>query len=168
MQKRLKPHAANAMTIVGIFLALSALYFALQGLITLVVGLVLISAVIDFFDGRVARKLRTESRFGSWLDTIHDFLAFGMVPAVVLVYLHAESFLYIIAASVYVMATFLRLMRFMKLRQTNRFTGLPAPAAGVPFVLALSVALHGGHWGFAVMAIVFAGLMVAPFSFKKL
>lgn len=97
--------------------------------------LILISAVLDFFDGWVARMTRTESAFGVQFDSLSDLVAFGVAPAV-LIYTrliemenrHAAE----VIAALFVVCGALRLARYnvqkSRIEKTS-FTGLPIPAA---------------------------------------
>ena len=86
------PHLAriipNAITITGLCTGLSAIRFALMERWELAVSLILIAAILDAMDGRIARLLRVDSHFGAELDSLSDFISFGVAPAVV-VYLYS-------------------------------------------------------------------------------
>jgi CDP-diacylglycerol--serine O-phosphatidyltransferase len=116
-------------------------------------GLIAIAAFLDGIDGRMARFLKSTSRFGAELDSITDFLNFGVAPAV-LIYLWAlESLgsLGWIAALVFAICAALRLARFnVALDDTARpawknafFVGVPAPAGAMIVMLPLYLELVG-------------------------
>ncbi len=81
------PHVAriipNAITITALCTGLSSIRFALMERWELAVALILIAAVLDGMDGRIARLLRADSHFGAELDSLSDFISFGVAPAVV-------------------------------------------------------------------------------------
>jgi len=89
---RKPPHLAriipNAVTITALCTGLSAIRFALLERWELAVSLILIAAILDAMDGRIARFLRADSHFGAELDSLSDFISFGVAPAVV-VYLYS-------------------------------------------------------------------------------
>lgn len=78
----------NAITVTALCTGLSSIRFALLEQWQMAVTLIIIAAILDGIDGRVARLLRASSRFGAELDSLSDFIAFGVAPAVLL-YLYA-------------------------------------------------------------------------------
>lgn len=122
----------------------------MQGAFEAAVGLILLAAVLDGLDGRLARLLRSESAMGAELDSLCDFVDFGVAPALVL-HLWAyggaggEGW---IAALLYAVACALRLARFnigsrepappVPVRKT--FTGVPSPAGAMLALLPIFVA----------------------------
>lgn len=74
----------NAVTITALCMGLSSIRFALMERWELAVSLILIAAILDALDGRIARFLRADSHFGAELDSLSDFISFGVAPAVVL------------------------------------------------------------------------------------
>ncbi|MBA3813587.1 MAG: phosphatidylcholine/phosphatidylserine synthase [Alphaproteobacteria bacterium] len=78
----------NAVTITALCTGLSAIRFALMERWELAVSLIMIAAILDALDGRIARFLRADSHFGAELDSLSDFISFGVAPAVV-VYLYS-------------------------------------------------------------------------------
>jgi len=78
----------NAITITALCTGLSAIRFALLERWELAVCLVIIAAILDALDGRIARFLRADSHFGAELDSLSDFISFGVAPAVV-IYLYS-------------------------------------------------------------------------------
>jgi CDP-diacylglycerol--serine O-phosphatidyltransferase len=80
----------NVITTLALCCGLGALHFALTGKLERSLALVVLSGVLDVLDGGAARMLRVASRFGAMLDSLSDFLAFGIVPAVLLHQLHLK------------------------------------------------------------------------------
>ena len=74
----------NVLTLAALCSGLTAIRFALQGEFRLAVIAVIVAAIFDALDGRVARRLGVASRFGAELDSLSDFLCFGVTPALVL------------------------------------------------------------------------------------
>jgi CDP-diacylglycerol--serine O-phosphatidyltransferase len=74
----------NVLTLAALCSGLTALRFGLQGDYKLAVVAIIVAAVLDALDGRVARQLGVTSRFGAELDSLSDFLCFGVTPALVL------------------------------------------------------------------------------------
>ena len=138
----------NAITVTALCTGLSAIRFALVERWELSVSLILIAAILDAMDGRIARLLRAASTFGAELDSLSDFISFGIAPAVVL-YLYS---LQVWEGTGWAFTLFfstcmaLRLARFntnMDAPQpewTKSFSvGVPAPAGAVLALLPLMV-----------------------------
>ena len=111
----------------------------------------IVAGVLDGLDGRIARLLKGESRFGAELNSLSDVIAFGVSPAVV-IYLwslqYMPQFGWTIALA-HAVCCALRLARFnaqidateQPRKAAGFFTGIPAPAgAGLAFAAALSLA----------------------------
>jgi len=137
----------NLLTLFGLALGLTAIRFSDEGRLDLAVMAVVAAAVLDGLDGRVARLLRGTSRFGAELDSLADFVNFGVAPALILyrAVLHQAPSLGWLAALVFATAMALRLARFnVTLDDLSRpdwkknfFTGIPAPAGAITGMLPL-------------------------------
>lgn len=135
----------NAVTALALCFGLSGVRFAIGERWELALASIVIAGVLDGMDGRIARLLRAQSRFGAELDSLSDNIAFGTVPALIL-YLwslqYAPKFGWTVALALAVCCA-LRLARF-NARIDSDFqphksagfnTGVPAPAgAGLAFV----------------------------------
>jgi CDP-diacylglycerol--serine O-phosphatidyltransferase len=143
----------NLVTLLALCMGLTAIRFAVDGQFEMAVIAVLAAAVLDGLDGRLARALRGTSRFGAELDSLADFVDFGVAPALILYFwgLHEIKSLGWVAALVFAIACALRLARFNVTNndpsrphwQARFFTGMPAPAGAIvgllPVYLNLSV-----------------------------
>ncbi|WP_454883703.1 CDP-alcohol phosphatidyltransferase family protein [Sphingomonas oryzagri] len=148
----LRAVAPNAVTALALCFGLSAVRFAIGARWELAVACTIVAGVLDGLDGRIARLLRGESRFGAELDSLSDVIAFGVSPSVVL-YLwslqYMPQFGWTIALSLAVCCA-LRLARFnaqidateQPRKAAGYLTGIPAPAgayaAFVPIYLWLA------------------------------
>src|SRR3954454_4854384 len=74
----------NVITLAALCSVLTAVRFGLQGQLRLAVIAVFVAAIFEPLDGRVARRLAVSSRFGAELDSLSDFLCFGVAPSLVL------------------------------------------------------------------------------------
>lgn len=139
--------APNLVTLLGLALGLTGMRLAIEGKLELGVVCVLIAAALDGVDGRLARFLKGTSRFGAQLDSLADFVNFGVVPAVILYHFvlkDLKNFGWIISI-IFAIAMCLRLARFNVMLddpnrpdwQKNFFTGMPAPAGAVTAMLPL-------------------------------
>jgi len=139
----------NLVTLFALGLGLTAIRFAMEGAIDWAVSAVAAAAVLDGLDGRIARALKGTSRFGAELDSLADFVDFGVAPAVVLYVatLHAVKSFGWVAALLFAMACALRLARFNVMIDEDQpswrklfFVGMPAPAGAI--VGLLPIYLH--------------------------
>ncbi len=141
----------NLVTLLALAMGLTAIRFAIEGLYETAVIAVIIAAVLDGLDGRIARALRGTSRFGAELDSLADFVDFGVAPALILYFwsLHEIKSLGWFAALVFAIACALRLARFNVMMddpdrpawQAHFFTGMPAPAGAIVGLLPLYLSL---------------------------
>ncbi len=137
----------NLVTLLALSMGLTGIRFAVEGQFQIAVLVVIIAAILDGLDGRLARALRGTSRFGAELDSLADFVDFGVAPALILYMwnLHQVKSLGWFAALVFAIACALRLARFnVSLDDPNPpaweghfFTGMPAPAGAVLALLPL-------------------------------
>ena len=139
----------NLVTLFALGLGLTAIRLAMEGSIDWAVSAVAAAAVLDGLDGRIARALKGTSRFGAELDSLADFVDFGVAPALVLYVasLHAAKSFGWVAALLFAMACALRLARFNVMIDEDQpawrglfFVGMPAPAGAI--VGLLPIYLH--------------------------
>lgn len=141
----------NLVTLAALSVGLTSIRFAVEGKFEIAVVAVIGAAILDGLDGRLARALRGTSRFGAELDSLADFVDFGVAPALILYFssLHRiESFGWF-AALIFVIAAALRLARFNTMLDDPErpywhmrfFTGMPAPAGAIVVLLPLYVQL---------------------------
>ena len=148
-----------------------AILSAFEGNITTACWFVILAGFLDALDGRVARLSGGTSQFGIELDSLADFLSFGIAPAVIVHSIKLGSlgkWGWVISV-VYIMASAYRLARFNLLADTEEkkdFLGLPVPAAAVTlvsFVIFCYNLWDGLKFGelLVSMIILFAFLMVS-------
>jgi CDP-diacylglycerol--serine O-phosphatidyltransferase len=146
--------APNLITLIALCLGLTAIRLAYEGKLEPSIIAIVVAALLDGVDGRVARLLKGTSRFGAELDSLADFVNFGVAPALVLYsfILHeAKAFGWVVAL-IFAIAMGLRLARFnVMIEDPDRpewkkdfFVGMPAPA-GAGVVL-LPIYLHFLGW----------------------
>lgn len=149
----LRVMAPNLVTLLSICAGLTGVRFAIEGRFEAAVIAILVAAVLDGLDGRVARLLKSTSRFGAELDSLADFFNFGAAPAIVLYTwgLGETGSLGWIACLIYAIGMALRLARFNAALdgpkqsdwQAGFFTGVPAPAGALIVFLPIYLALLG-------------------------
>jgi CDP-diacylglycerol--serine O-phosphatidyltransferase len=143
----------NMITLLSLCAGLTAIRLALEGRIEWALGAIVFAAVLDGVDGRVARLLKGQSRFGAELDSLADFVNFGVVPGLILYFwgLNELGAIGWIAALVFAICMSLRLARFNVMADdpnrpawaANFFTGVPAPAGAIIVLLPIYVNLLG-------------------------
>lgn len=134
----LRAVAPNAITALALCAGLSGVRFAIGGRWELAATMVVLAGALDGVDGRIARLLRGESRFGAELDSLSDAISFGVAPALILYLWSLQAFQPIGWICSLILAVFcaLRLARFNaridETEQPHRSagfnTGVPAPA----------------------------------------
>ena len=124
----------NLLTTGGLFAGFYSIVATMNGNYLLAGWFVLIAAVFDGLDGKVARMTGTTSRFGVEYDSLADLVAFGVAPGLMMYAWALKPFgkLGWLAAFLYVVCGALRLARFnvqITTVESKRFVGLPIPAA---------------------------------------
>lgn len=176
----------NIVTLLALSAGLTSIRFGLRGEFENAVLAIFLAAVFDGIDGRIARMLKGTSKFGAELDSLSDFISFGVAPAVLL-YMWtlqgaggigwALSLLLAVCAS-------LRLARFNTMLGEpdppswahNYFVGVPAPAAAFLVLLPMVLSFHfdaevfSSDWVVGLVVILVSFLMVSrvpTYSFKR-
>jgi CDP-diacylglycerol--serine O-phosphatidyltransferase len=129
----------NIMTLGAICAGLTAIRFAMQENYVGAVYLIILAAILDGLDGRVARLVGSESDFGAELDSLADFLNFGVAPALVLYFwgLQGTGSFGWSTVLTFALCCVLRLARFNVTARNpdatsaTHFTGVPAPAGAL-------------------------------------
>lgn len=142
----------NLITLLGLCAGLTSIRYAFQGQFETAVTLIIIAAIVDGLDGSIARRLNAASPFGAELDSLSDFVCFGVAPAL-LVYIFAlqaplpgMGWLLLL---VYSLCACLRLARFNVARAapeqgaTSHFVGVPAPAGALLALFPVCLTLAG-------------------------
>lgn len=160
----------NLVSIMALCSGLTAIRYAIAGNFTLAVLLIGVAAALDGLDGRLARMLKSESAIGAELDSLCDFVNFGVTPALVLYLwgLRPETSLGWIAVLVYVVCCMLRLARFNvgskvalgEAAEKTVFIGVPSPA-GALLVLSPLYLSFATDMAVHVPPVVVAAWMVA-------
>ena len=144
----------NVLTLLALCAGLTAIRYAMAGKFEQAVTAQVISAVLDGLDGRIARLLRTTSKFGQELDSLADGISFGVCPAIVLYLwtMHDAVTLGWPLCLLFAVCCVLRLARFNTMVGQpdlphwahNYFTGVPAPAGAGIAILPMILWLYSG------------------------
>lgn len=147
----------NAITVFALCLGLTGVSLAISGEWERALGSIVLAGVLDGFDGRIARLLRAQSKFGAELDSLSDNIAFGTAPALILFLWSLQTaprFGWIAALALAVCCA-LRLARFnaridaaeQPHKSAGFNTGVPAPVgAGLAFVPIFLWLITGNEW----------------------
>lgn len=135
----------NLITLLALCAGLTAIRLAVEDKLEWAVAAIVFAAMLDGIDGRLARMLKGTSRFGAELDSLADFVNFGVAPALMLYFWGLQELGHLgwIAAMVFAISTGLRLARFnVMVDDPNKpawaakfFMGMPAPAGAITVLL---------------------------------
>jgi CDP-diacylglycerol---serine O-phosphatidyltransferase len=176
----------NILTIGGVCLGISSIKFSIEGSYSLAVTLILFAAILDALDGRIARLIKGTSDFGKELDSLTDFVSFGIAPVFLLYFWELNQYgkLGWAITLIYSVCCVLRLARFnlTKLDETqewknNFFEGIPSPAGGLLILMPLIYELTNLNFGLEIknsapyLTMIVAILLVSKiptFALKKI
>jgi len=136
----------NILTLGGVCLGISSIKFSIDGNYSLAVIFILLAAILDALDGRVARLIKGTSEFGKELDSLTDFVSFGIAPVFILYFWELNNYgkLGWAITLIYSVCCVLRLARFnltkieeKQLWKSNYFEGVPSPAGGILILMPL-------------------------------
>ena len=177
----------NVITLSGLSFGLSSIRFALESDFNLAIVCILFAGVCDVLDGMLARHLQSESDLGAQLDSLSDFLSFGIAPGL-LIYMsifNQDSSIGAFAALAFIIFSCLRLalynVRLVESKaseedQEHFFSGIPTPVGAILIMLPLTHSFMGYDWAFenlnfvAGYIILISGLLVSripTFSIKR-
>ena len=149
----------NILTLGGVCLGISSIKFSIDGNFNLAVTLILLAAILDALDGRVARLIKGTSEFGKELDSLTDFVSFGIAPVLILYFWELNNygkFGWAIAL-IYSVCCVLRLARFNLTKISNQqewkqnfFEGVPSPAGGLLILTPLIYELSNFNFYFNI------------------
>jgi CDP-diacylglycerol--serine O-phosphatidyltransferase len=166
----------NLVTILGLCFGLTSIRFTFDERFELAAGLLILAALVDGLDGLLARRLNAASPFGAELDSLSDFVCFGVAPALLIYNFGLEGMAGLgwIASLTLAICCCLRLARFnvAAKAETNvagSFTGVPAPAGAMLAIFPVTLFLSG-LWDaraapplIAIWTLATGALMIARF-----
>ncbi len=129
----------NMLTLIGVCIGLTSIRFALDGKFEFAVIAIILAAIIDGLDGRIARLIKGTSKVGKELDSLTDMISFGVAPAFIMYFwkLNTLGRFGWLLCLIYVICVALRLARFnintgqAPSWRDNFFEGVPSPAGGI-------------------------------------
>jgi CDP-diacylglycerol--serine O-phosphatidyltransferase len=163
----------NLLTLIGVCLGISSIKFALDQNYNVAVIFLIFAAILDTLDGRIARLIKGTSEFGKELDSLTDFVSFGIAPAFILYFWELKNYGKIgwAITLIFSVCCVLRLARFNLTKisedaewKRNYFEGVPSPAGAILILLPLIYEL-------SELIILVAILLISnipTFSLKKI
>jgi len=176
----------NILTLGGVCLGISSIKFSIDGNYNFAVIFILFAAILDALDGRIARLIKGTSEFGKELDSLTDFVSFGIAPVFILYFWELNKYgkLGWAITLIYSVCCVLRLARFNLTKidnseawKNNYFEGIPSPAGGLLILMPLIFYLTNLELDIDIKSItpyftiLIAFLLVSKlptFSFKKI
>ncbi len=141
--------APNIVTLMALCAGISTIKYAILGKWTYAIGCIFLACVFDGLDGRVARKLKASSKFGAELDSLSDFVSFGVAPAILMYEwcLNALPHWGWIFTLMFSAGMAMRLARFNTMLEDEKvpeywshyFVGVPAPMAAAIAVMPILI-----------------------------
>ena len=167
----------NLLTLIGVCLGISSIKFSLDSNYTLAVIFIVVAALLDTLDGRIARLIKGTSDFGKELDSLTDFVSFGIAPAFIIYFWELNNYGKIgwAITLIYSVCCVLRLARFniTKINENeswknNFFEGIPSPAGALLILMPLIYELSNFQIDYNIKAIVpYFNLLVAIMLISK-
>ena len=168
----------NILTLAGVCLGISSIKFSIDGNFSLAVTLIMFAAILDALDGRIARLIKGTSEFGKELDSLTDFVSFGIAPVFILYFWDLNNYgkLGWAITLIYSVCCVLRLARFNINKigeaeewKNNFFEGIPSPAGGLLILMPLIYELTNFNIGFDVKKITpYLTLVIAILLVSKI
>ena len=176
----------SVLTLIGVCLGISSIKFAMDGNFGFAVLFIIVAAILDGLDGRVARMIKGTSEFGKELDSLTDFVSFGIAPVFVIYFWELNQFGRIgwLLVLLFSVCCVLRLARFNLTKfddneewKMNFFQGIPSPAGGCLILFPIMYELSSFSTLFQInnvspFLVVLASILliskIPTFSFKKI
>lgn len=160
--KRLRYLVPSSITAMALACGVIAIVHAIKGDPIEGTWWVLYATILDRMDGLAARMLKASSTFGMWLDSVSDFVSFGVAPAFLFMGTNPDGFEPILAVpmAIYIVGGGVRLVRFSLGEASKEFQGVPSTLAGGVYAVGLQVALSHGLAGDQAIWL-FGGVLVA-------
>ena len=176
----------SVLTLIGVCLGITSIKFAMDGDFGFAVLFVIVAAILDGLDGRVARMIKGTSDFGKELDSLTDFVSFGIAPVFIIYFWELNQFGKIgwLLVLLFSVCCVLRLARFNLTKfddneewKMNFFQGIPSPAGGclILFPIMYDLSIFSNFLKISNLSpylVVIASVLliskVPTFSFKKI
>ena len=166
-----KNYIPNLFTFLNLSLGIISILFTLTGKTNYAAFMVIAAAIIDRYDGRIARRINASSSLGKELDSLSDLISFGAAPAILGFSLFLKYFgiLGYIITLIYPIAGAYRLARFNVTQFNCVYTGVPITVAGfvisVDYLITIYITNH--FIISTILLILLSYLMVSNIKVKK-
>ncbi|NTW05825.1 MAG: CDP-diacylglycerol--serine O-phosphatidyltransferase [Peptococcaceae bacterium] len=160
----------NILTGANLAIGMLSIVYAIQDKYVLGAILILLAALLDRFDGKIARKIGASSEFGKELDSLADLVSFGVAPAIIIYLFKLDSLgiVGIVIMIIFALSGALRLARFNILNISGHFLGVPITIAGS--LVAFMVLLGSGTNSFidAFLVLLLSWMMLSSIKIPKI
>ena len=163
----------NFITIISLCLGLNSIKLAFENNFEKAIIFIVLAAILDALDGRIARMIKGTSKFGAELDSLTDFVNFGVCPSLIIYFWSLSSIKFYgwIVCLIYVVACCLRLARFNLDHESkskndwkvNFFSGVPSPAAAGLILMPMIISFSEFNLNFINNHIVLAIVVIVAF-----
>lgn len=167
--------APNIVTLMALCSGITTIRFAIMGKWTYAILCIFFACIFDGLDGRVARKLKASSKFGAELDSLSDFVSFGVAPAILMYQWSLQALPHWgwIITLMFSAAMSMRLARFNTMLEdatvpeywSHYFVGVPAPMAAAIGVMPLLIWFDYGELEFILRSPFFVGTLMLLVAF---
>lgn len=167
--------APNIVTLMALCAGISTIKYAILGKWTHAIACIFLASIFDGLDGRVARKLKASSKFGAELDSLSDFVSFGVAPAILMYQwcLHDITHWGWIFTLMFSAGMAMRLARFNTMLEDSNvpeywshyFVGVPAPMAAAIAVMPLLISFDNPELEFILRNKYFCGFLMLLVTF---
>lgn len=155
----------NSISLGNAFFGLLSIVMIFNNQLKFAVLFMIISAILDYFDGRIARKRNKEGEFGKNLDSLADTVSFGVAPSILMLKVVGTNILTVILISLFLFAGVLRLARYNILYVKDFYIGIPITLNGIMFPFLYIFRFP--NFSYYVLCILSTILMVSEFKIKK-
>ncbi len=165
----IKKQGANILTFINMILGLVAIIFSIQGDFKLSCLFIIIAALTDRFDGMYARKFKTTSVIGKYLDSNSDLISFGIAPGLLIYLSILKQFgvIGIIVSFLFIIGGAYRLARYNAVEFTGYYVGIPITIAGAILAASVLAIPYISAIIFIFITLTLSYLMVSNHSVKK-
>ncbi len=154
----------DGITLSNAILGMLSIFASISGKLKLACLFLLLAALMDFLDGKFARKFGRNSKLGKELDSLADIVSFGAAPAV-LGFVYAGNLWIIIPLALYVSCGIIRLAKFNVQLVKKSYFGMPITWNSIIYSALYFTGVQPNYWFYAY--VISAVLMVSPFKIKK-
>jgi CDP-diacylglycerol---serine O-phosphatidyltransferase len=165
----LKKQGANILTLINMILGLIAILLAIRGDFELSSLFILIAALTDRFDGMFARKFKTTSLLGKYLDSNSDLISFGLAPGLLIYLAVLKDYeeLGVLISFLFIIAGAFRLARYNAVEFNGYYVGVPITIAGAVLAASVLIMAHIPAIVYVFITLILSYLMVCKHSIKK-